>query len=165
MPIERKHLRCKEGLVLCRIPANNILGRLNNLSFHSEWLQCMSLYGQYFSCDQAALWMVQPVRPSVRSSVSLSVCLSVRHTFFSGVITNDRGKVHAKGQGQRSRVKVTEVTNQLNRFRTVTPVLIHKWWWNDAWCPIVFQGHSKKFQGHTAQKNRRIWPRLGVSRL
>ena len=41
---------------------------------------------------------------------------------FSGVITNDQDKVHAKGQGQRSKVKVTEVTTQLNRFRTVTPV-------------------------------------------
>ena len=29
---------------------------------------------------------------------------------FSGVITNDQRKVHAKGQGQRSKVKVTEVT-------------------------------------------------------
>ena len=29
---------------------------------------------------------------------------------FSGVITNDQSKVHAKGQGQRSKVKVTEVT-------------------------------------------------------
>ena len=31
-----------------------------------------------FSCDQAALWMVQSVRPSVRLSVRLSVCPSVR---------------------------------------------------------------------------------------
>ena len=64
-----------------------------------------------FSCDQAALWMV------------LSVCLSARHTFwlcyhhriimkFSGITTKDPGKVHAKGQGQRSKVKVTEVTTQ-----------------------------------------------------
>ena len=29
-----------------------------------------------FSCDQAALWMVQSVRPSVRPSVCPSVCLS-----------------------------------------------------------------------------------------
>ena len=42
---------------------------------------------------------------------------------FSGVITNDQSKVHAKGQGQRSKVKVTEVTTQLNHFRTVTPVI------------------------------------------
>ena len=51
---------------------------------------------------------------------------------FSGVITTDQGKVHAKGQGQRSKVKVTEVTTQLNRFRTVTPVWIHQWVQNAA---------------------------------
>ena len=72
---------------------------------------------------------------SVRLSVCLSVCLSVtpfwlcsHHRIimkFSEVITKDQGKVHAKGQGQRSKVKVTEVTTQLNRFRTVTPVWIH----------------------------------------
>ena len=75
-----------------------------------------------------------------------SVCLSVtpfslgshrRITMkFSGVITSDKSDIHAKGQGQRSRVKVTEVAAQLNRFRTVTPVF--------------------KFQGHTALKNCRI---------
>ena len=41
---------------------------------------------------------------------------------FSGVITNDKSDVHAKGQGQRSKVKVTEVNTQLGRFRTVTQV-------------------------------------------
>ena len=75
--------------------------------------------------DRAALWMVESVR--------LSVCLS--HLFnyshhriimkFSGVITNDRRDVHAKGQDQRSRVNVTEVKTQLSRFRTITPVWIH----------------------------------------
>ena len=80
---------------------------------------------------------------SVRPSVCLSVCPSVtpfvpcsHHRIimkFSGVITNDKSDVHAKGQGQRSKVKVTEVTTQLNRFRTVTPVWIHIWWWNDAY--------------------------------
>ena len=88
-----------------------------------------------FSCNQAALQMVISVR--------LSVCLSVtpfwlcsHHRIimkFSGVITNGQSKVHAKGQGQRSKVKVTEVTTELNRFRTVTPVWIHIWWWNDAY--------------------------------
>ena len=33
----------------------------------------------FFSCDQAAIWLVQSVRPSVRPSVCLSVC----HTFFT----------------------------------------------------------------------------------
>ena len=72
-----------------------------------------------FSCDQAALWMVFSVRLSVCPSVCPSVTpfwLCSHHRIimkFSGVITLDQGKVHAKGQGQRSKVKVTEVTTQL----------------------------------------------------
>ena len=46
---------------------------------------------------------------------SPSVCLSV-------IITMVRSDVHAKGQGQRSKVKVTEVNTQLSCFRTLTPV-------------------------------------------
>ena len=71
-------------------------------------------------------------------SVCPSVCLwHIFHSVpkimtFSEIITNDISYVHAKGQGQRSKVKVTEFTTQLNRFRTVTPIWIHKWWWNDA---------------------------------
>ena len=37
-----------------------------------------------------------------------------------------------KVRGQRSKVKVTEVMTPLTRSRTVTPVWIHIWWWNDA---------------------------------
>ena len=87
-----------------------------------------------FSCDQAALQMVLSVCPSVCPSVPpFSLCSHHRIIIkFSGVITNDQSKVYAKGQGQRSKVKVTEVKTQLNRFRTVTPVWIHIWWWNDA---------------------------------
>ena len=86
--------------------------------------------------------MVFSVCPSVRLYACPSVRLSVtpfwlcsHHRIimkFSGVITSDQSTVHAKGHGQRSKVKVTEVTTQLNRFRTVTPVWIHIWWWNDA---------------------------------
>ena len=135
-----------------------------------------------FSCDQAALWMVQSVRPSVRPSVCLSVSLSVtpfwlcsHHRIimkFSGVITSDKSDVHAKGQGQRSKVKVTEVTTQLNRFRTVTPVWIHMWWWNDGYSLIMLRTGALLFLKVIRQisrshgsKNRRIWPRLGVSGL
>ena len=73
---------------------------------------------------------------------SPSVCPSVCHTFFTMfpapyyheifVIVDDRSDVHARGQGQRSKVKVTEVMTLLSRFGTVTPVWIHIWWWNDA---------------------------------
>ena len=98
-----------------------------------------------FSCDQAALQMVFSVCPSVCPSVCLSVTpfwLCSHHRIimkFSGVITNDQIKVHAKGQGQRSKVKVTEVTTQLNRFRTVTPVWIHTSRWNDAYSLMLLR--------------------------
>ena len=51
---------------------------------------------------------------------------------FSGVITIDKSDVHAKGQGQRSNVKVTEVNTQFVRFWTVTQIEIHQWLPNDA---------------------------------
>ena len=47
-------------------------------------------------------------------------------------ITNDRSDVHAKGQDQRSKVKLSEVNTQLSRFQNVTPVWLYTWWWNDA---------------------------------
>ena len=82
-------------------------------------------------------------------SVCLSVCPSVTPFWlcshhrvivkFSGVITNDKSDVHAKGQGQRSKVKVTEVNTQLNRFRTVTQVWIHIWWWNDTYSLMMLR--------------------------
>ena len=119
--------------------------------------------------------------PSVRLSVCLSVCPSVtpfwlcsHHCIimkFSWVITSDRSDVHAKDQGQRSKVKVTEVTT-LNRFRTVTPVWIHIWWWNHAYslimlrrCALLFLKVIRQISRSHGSKNRRIWPRLGVSGL
>ena len=107
------------------------------------------------------------VRPSVCPSVTpFSPCSHHRIILkFSGFITNDKSDVHAKGQGQRSKVKVTEVNTQLNRFRTVTPVWIHLWWWNDAHSlmmfgevPYCFSRSSVKFQGHTALKSVKFDP-------
>ena len=126
-------------------------------------------------------WYFPSVRPSVCPSVRLSVRLS--HLFdyvshhriimkFSGVITNDQSKVNAKGQGQRSKVKVTEVTTQLNCFRTVTPVWIHIWWWNDAYSLMLLRRGALLFFNVICQisrshgpKNHQIWLRLAVSRL
>ena len=134
------------------------------------------LYEWYF------LSVCPSVCPSVRLSVRLSVCPSVtpfwlcsHHRIimkFSGVITMDQGNVHAKGQGQRSKVKITEVTTQLGRFRTVTPVWIHIWWWNFTYSLMLLRRGALLFfkvirqisRSHGA-KNRRIWPRLGVSGL
>ena len=143
----------------------------NNLLF---WKLCC----QIFSCDQAALWMVQSVCLSVRLSVRPSVTpfwLCSHHRIimkFSGVITNDRSDVHAKGQGLRSKVKVTEVNTQLSRFWRVTPVWIHIWWWNDAQSLMLLGRGALSFfkvirqisRSHSS-KNRRVWPKLGVSGL
>ena len=129
----------------------------------------------FFSCDQEALQMVFSVCPSVRLSVCLSVApfwLCSHHRIimkFSGVITNDQSKVHAKGQGQRSKVKFTEVTTQLNCFRTVTPVWVHIWWWNDAYSLMLLRIGALLFfkvisRSHSS-KNRRIWPKLAASGL
>ena len=127
-----------------------------------------------FSCDQAALWMVISDCLSIRLSVCPIVTpfwlCSHHHIImkFSGVITKDQDKVHAKGQGQRSRSKV-KVTIQLNRFRTVTPVWIQIWWWNDAYSLMLLRRGALLFfkvihqisRSH-GSKNRRIWPGLGV---
>ena len=98
---------------------------------------------------------------SVCLSVCLSVCPSVTPFWlcshrriimkFAGVITNDRSDVHAKGQGQRSKVKVTEITTQLNGFRTVTPVWIHIWWWNDAHSLMMLRRGALFFLAATKQ--------------
>ena len=119
-------------------------------------------------------------------SVCLCVCLSIRLSVtpfwlcshhrivmtFLGVITNDKSDVHARGQGQRSKVKVTEVNTQLNRFRTVTPVWIHIWWWNDAYRlmmhrrgALLFFKVIRQISRSHGSKKRRVWPRLGVSGL
>ena len=135
-----------------------------------------------FSCDQAALQMVFSVRPSVCLSVCLSVHLSVtpfspcsHHRIimkFSGVITMVKSDVHAKGQGQRSKVKVTEVNTQISGFRTLTPVWIHIWQWNHArsWKQhrrgaLLFFKVIRQISRSQGSKNGRIWPKLGVSGL
>ena len=97
-------------------------------SYYEVW------YRVVFSCDQAALRTLLSVCPSVFPSVTpfwqcSSHCIILK---FSGVITIDRCDVDAKGQGQRSKVKVTEVMTPFSRFRTVTPIWIHIWGWNDA---------------------------------
>ena len=119
-------------------------------------------------------WFSPSVRLSVCPSVTpFSPCSHHRIIMkFAGVITNDKSDVHAKGQGQRSKVKVTEVTTQLYCFRTVTPVWIHIWWWNDAYSlmmlrrgALLFLKVIRQISRSHGSKKRRIWPRLGVSGL
>ena len=160
-----------------------------------------------FRCDQAALWMVQSVRLSVRlSTTTFPLCPRQRIIMkFPGVITIDRSDVHAKDQGQMSKVKVTEDKTNfapiwaflgpivlqgcpsnfkvaraeksaiLTRnwcFRTVTQGWIHRWLWkmHRGWSgieevPYCFSMSFVKFPCHMGQKNRRFWPKSGVSVL
>ena len=134
-----------------------------------------------FSCDQAAIWMVQSVCLSVFLSVCLSVCPSVRHTFLTMFLSTYHHEIFRSYyqwqkwrpcKRSRSKVKVTEVTTQLNRFRTVTPVWIHIWWWNDAYSlmmlrrgALLFLKVIRQISRSHGSKKRRIWPRLGVSGL
>ena len=139
------------------------------LTIRQLWLSFLFLA----ATKQLYEWYFLSVCPSV---TPFSLCSHHRIIMkFSGVITNDQGKVHAKGQVQRSKVKVkvTEVKTQLNSFRTVTPVWIHKWWWNDAQSLMLlrrgalffFQCHPSNFKVTVLKRNRRFWPKLGISRL
>ena len=115
-------------------------------------------------------------------SVRLSVCpfvtpfwLCSHHVSswnFLELLPMTRVRSMQKVRGQRSKVKVTEVTTQLNRFRTVTQVWIHIWWWNDAYSLMLLRRGALLFfkvihqiSSSHGSKNRRIWPRLGVSGL
>ena len=97
----------------------------------------------------------------------LSVCLTVCLSF-----CNDRSDVYAKFQGQKSKVKFTEIKTPISCFGTITPVWFHIRWWNDAQSLILFSSGallvfkaSVKFQGHAAKKNHRFWLKLGNSGL
>ena len=92
-----------------------------------SWIFLKMLLFYVFSCDQAALWMVQ--------SVCLSVRPSVCHTFltmFPSSYHHEIFRSYYQWQKwrpcKRSRSEVKEVNTQLNRYRTVTPGWIHIWW-------------------------------------
>ena len=60
-------------------------------------------------------------------------------------------KVSCQISRSHVRLKKSLILTQIGRFRTVTPVWIHWWLWNDAQClkqrcPIVFQGHPSNFK-------------------
>ena len=100
-------------------------------------------------------WFSPSVRPSVHPSITpFWLCSHHRIIMkFSEVISNDRSNVHARSQGQRSKVKVTEVNTQLSRFRTVTPVWIQIWWWNDAQSLMLLRRGALLFLAATKQLN------------
>ena len=132
------------------------------------------IQGIYFlaATKQLYKWPSPSVCPSVCPSHLLTMFPSSYHHEIFRSYNNDKSDVYAKGQGQRSKVKVTEVTTQLNRFRTVTPVWIHIWWWNDTYSllllrrgALLFLKVIREISRSHGTNNRRIWPRLGFSGL
>ena len=93
------------------------------------------MLARYFSCDQAALWIVQSVRPSVRPSVCHTFLTmypsSHHHEIFRSYYQWQKWRP-CKRLRSEVKVKVTEVNTQLSRFRTVNLVWTHIWWWNDT---------------------------------
>ena len=171
-------------IVKCKLFFSEVFSWIKTSSFHKMPIQYYYIEFYLFLAATKQLydWFSPSVRPSVCLSVRPSVCLSVtpfspcsHHRIimkFSGVINMVKSDVHTKGQGQRSKVKVTEVNTQLSRFRTLTPVWIHIWQWNHAhsWkqhrrgALLYFKVIRQISRSH-GSKNRRIWPRLGVSGL
>ena len=71
-----------------------------------------------------------------------------------------------------ARDKKLPILTRIERFRTVTPYWINSWLWNNAQSLIAhrrgaycFSRSFVQFQGHTAKKNRRFWPKLSVCGL
>ena len=116
-----------------------------------------------FSCDQVALRTLLSACSSVCPSHIWQCSCHLIILKFSGIITIDRRDVHAKGQGQRSKIKVTEVI-PFSRFRTVTDQfeftysnkMMHKAWCCSEEVPYSFSRSSVKFQGHTATSQLQI---------
>ena len=88
---------------------------------------------------------------------------------FSGVITIDKSDVHANGQGQRLKVKVTDAKTQFSCFRTITPVWIHIWWrhdvqglmWHRRGALLFFKVICQISRSHRT-KHSQFWPNLGI---
>ena len=110
---------------------------------------------KYFNCGQAALETLLYVRLSVPLSVTPnSQCFS--HGIIlelSGVFTIDKSNVYAKGQCQRSKVKVRDAKNKFcSNLGGSRPWLqfeftdgyekIHKAWSSREEVPYFFQGHT-----------------------
>ena len=129
-----------------------------------------SFLGFLAATKQLNEWYFRSVCPSVTPFWLCSHhCIIMK---LSGVITNDISDVHAKVQGQRWKVNVTEVKTQLSSFRTVSPVWIHRCQQSDAqslmWDrrgALLFFKVTYQISRSHGTKNRWFGPEFGVSRL
>ena len=121
--------------------------------------KCIYSYNRtsVFSCDQAALRTLLSVRPPV-TPFSQCSCQGIIMEL-SEVITTDKSDVHAKGEGQRSKVKVTEVKTIWAVWDCSSSLNSHM---SMKWCtklgieevPHCFWRSSVKCQSHKWQKSQ-----------
>ena len=123
----------------------NFAAKLRNFQ---QWL---SKLGNFLAATkQLYEWFSPSVCLSVRPSVCLSVRPSVCHTFLTMFPSSyhheifrsyyqwqkwrpcKRSRSEVKGQGHRGH-------DPNFRFRTVTPVWIHIWWWNDTYSLMLLR--------------------------
>ena len=126
-----------------------------------------------FSCDKAAVWMVQSLRLSVYPSVCLPFTPYVCHTFWAKVLSSCHHEILRSNYHWRTWCPCKKSRSEINgqdhrgqksfsRFRAVTPGCTHIWWWNDAhtlkWIMrgalLFFQGHPSNFKVTRNEKYR-----------
>ena len=161
-------------LVWYRVPLSRLQSKDRKLwEWCRELLIKIATYADspgIFSCDQAAIWLVQSVRPSV----CLSVCPSVRHTFFTMFPSSYHREIFRSYYHSQKwcpcKSSRSEVKGQGHRGQHPTPVWIHIWQWNHAhsWKQhrigaLLFFKVIRQISRSHGSKKRRIWPRLGVS--
>ena len=181
-----KHLTSHACALLIDNVGNYLYIYLNNGSFKSEvdphqfnLRERKKIFKSWQVCDWLAKWLIvlgfMDLRwPRVyrRSNVGLVdyVPIIVLSWHFQELLpltkVKSMQKVKVKGQGHRGH------NTQLNRFRTVNPVWIHIWGWNDAYSLMLLRRGALLFFKVICQISRshgskdcRIWPRLGVSGL
>ena len=101
---------------------------------------------------------------------SKDVRLSVCHTFLTMSPSSYHHEIFEEllpmtKVRSMQKVKVTEVTTQLNCFRTVTPVWIHIWWWNDAYSLMLLRRGALLFLAATKQLYKWYFPSVCPSHL
>ena len=130
--------------------------------------------------EQNAVHLASP-DTYIKCAIQTSICLSVCYTFFAMFRSSYHHKIFRSyyhwlkwypRKRSRSPVKVTEVKTQLSLFRTVTPVWIHIWRWNDEKSLMLLRRGALLFfkvirqiwRSHDWKKHR-FWPKSGVSGL
>ena len=150
------------------------LGRYHQ-NFIISWLRpSSSMNGLVSTSIRLSVW--PSVSPSVCQTVFTMFPSSYHHQMF-GSYYNWEKWCPSKMSRSEVKVKVT-VNTQFSRFRTVTPVLIHIWQWNDAQSLMwhrrgalffffffFFQDLSSNSRSHGTKRIRQFWHELDFSGL